>query len=81
MFISYTKDESLLLSQQRKTEWKMKISFQMPLENICGYEHIHWKQMLYMYKLNNMCLYTLEINILSIYIFTNVFVYVTDKHI
>ena len=46
----------------------------MPLENICDCEHIHWKQMLYMYKLNNMCLYTLEINMLSIYIFTSAFV-------
>lgn len=51
----------------------------MPLENICDCEHIHWKQMLYMYKLNNTCLYTLEINMLSIYIFTSAFVYVTDK--
>ena len=51
----------------------------MTLENICDYEHIHWKQMLYRYKLNSMCLYTLEINMLSIYMFTNTFVYVTDK--
>ena len=64
---------------KRKAEWKIKISFQMTLENICDYEHIHWKQMLYRYKLNNMCLYTLEINMLSIYMFTNTFVYVTDK--
>ena len=26
---------------KRKAEWKINISLQMTLENICDYEHIH----------------------------------------